>query len=54
MAKVEPGATVWKIAEGFSIVYVRWLRTAKWGFFTPYCPLVKPLTRGYPDFPNSF
>jgi hypothetical protein len=26
---------------------------AKWGFFTPFCLLVEPLTRRYLDFPNS-
>jgi hypothetical protein len=35
-------------------VYIRWHRTAKWGFSTPFCPLVEPQTGGYPDFPNSF
>ena len=35
-------------------MYVRGLKTTKWGFFTLFCSLVEALTRGYPDFPNSF
>ena len=28
-------------------------KTAKWGFLTPFCPLVELLTGSYTDFPNS-
>jgi hypothetical protein len=49
-----PGETVWKIAEGVVDSIRWWLKTAKLGFFTPFCPFVEPLTRGYADFPNSF
>src|SRR5215207_5338579 len=48
-----PRETVWKIAEGVSIAYLRRLKIAKWGFFTLFCPLVEPLTRRYLDLPNS-